>query len=873
MNIKYFQETDTLLIILNDNDIFDTKKFNNNIIYNVDKSGQLVKIVVEQAKQSMQLDDFFDQLSHDSGTWLIDKIQRANKKLLCMNDQSPTKSKQNLSFSSPISQFGEKLINAFGHHMLASGGSLYMVENDGLRLVHSLDPGHAPEIIPFPLKENSVLEYLMATGKPLLIHDLKKDQHFSSSGWNGYLDDSVLAFPIPDENGRIVGLLSFHSRVTPKFDEHDKELGTLLTHFTSETLRAVKATYALQESQERLRLLNEATNDGIWDWNPITNNIYFNPRWFSMLGYQPDIFPHSFETFQKLLHPDDKGRLDHFFCNQLESKIAFSIEFRMKTRDENWIWVESRGKVMEWNESGKARRVIGTMSDISERKLAEIELFRHSQALQQSLDGIVIATMSGQIEFVNDAWALMHGYTKEELVGKNLYIFMQPPQQSNLSKFIDQVQNQSGIIQDDEHLTRDGKILSIRLSASILKDPRNQIIGLILIARDITDERNLEAQLLQAQKLESIGRMAGGIAHDFNNLLSPILANTQMVLADPSISSANCARLKRVSIAAERARILIRQILAFSRKQPIELQTFFLVEVIEGFIHIMSSIIREDIAFSVNTSQSKGYIHADVSHIEQILINILINAQDAMPKGGDLKIIVSDTLLDETDTQKHPEIKPGAYVMVEISDTGLGMSRATLKQAFEPFYTTKETGKGTGLGLSTVYGIVKQHKGHIRVHSIENKGTTFKLYFPRVEKETDHVPSIYPSTQTGGHETILVVEDEDLVRELVCSIFKRWGYHVLDAQDANHCMKIVSTYDGPIHLLVSDVVMPGMNGKELYMNLTKKYPDLKVIFMSGYTDDVILDCVTNASNIFLQKPISVQKLTTAVKKVLNENES
>jgi PAS domain S-box-containing protein len=634
MKIKYFQETDTLLIILNDNDIFDTKKFNNNIIYNVDKSGQLVKIVVEQAKQSMQLDDFFDQLSHDSGTWLIDKIQRANKKLLCMNDPSPTKSKQNLSFSSPISQFGEKLINTFGHHMLASGGSLYMVENEGLRLVHSLDPGHAPEFIPFPLKENSVLEYLMTTGKTLLIHDLKNDQKFKGSGWDGYLDDSVLAFPIPDEKGRIVGLLSFHSRVTPKFEEHDKELGVLLTHFTSETLRSIKATYALQQSQERLRLINEATNDGIWDWNPTTNEIYFSPRWFTMLGYKPDIFPHSFATFQKLLHPEDKERLDHFFCNQLESKKKFSIEFRMRTKDENWLWVESRGKVMEWDESGSAMRVMGTLSDISERKSTEIELFRHSQALQQSLDGIVIATISGQIDFVNDAWALMHGYNHEELIGKNLYIFRPPPQQSNLSKFIDRVKRQSGIIQDDEHLTREGKRFSIRLSASILKDPRDQIIGLIIIARDITDERNLEAQLLQAQKMESIGRMAGGIAHDFNNLLSPILANTQMVLGDSSLSSVHRTRLERVSIAAERASNLTRQILAFSRKQPIELQTFFLAEVIEGFIHIMSSIIREDIDFSVHTSQSKGYIHADISHIEQILINILINAQDAMPQGG-----------------------------------------------------------------------------------------------------------------------------------------------------------------------------------------------------------------------------------------------
>jgi PAS domain S-box-containing protein len=876
MNIKYFQDTDTLLIILNNNEIYETKQYNKNITYSVDKSGQLIKFVVENAKKINQLDRLIENISHNEDTRLTQKLQKANKKLLSINDSLHDKTtfKQNLSFESPISQFGERLINAFGNHMLASGGSLYMVERDGLRLVHALDPGHAPVFIPFPLKENSVLEYLMSAGKPLLIHDLKEKQQFTSSGWNGYLDDSVLAFPIPDENGHIVGLLSFHSRVSPKFEEHDKDLGTLLTHFTSETLRAVKATYALQESQERLRLIMEATNDGIWDWNPITNDIYFSPRWFTLLGYQPDTLPHTYETFQQLLHPDDKNRLDHFFCNQLESKKTFSIAFRMKTNDGSWLWVESRGKVMEWDKFDKAMRVMGTLSDISERKASEIELFRHSQALQQSLDGIVIANMSGQIEFVNAAWASMHGYTTTELVGKDLYIFMPPPQQSNFSKFMAQAQNISGIIREDKHLTKNGKYFSIRLSSSVLKEPCDQAIGLILIARDITEERKIEAQLLQAQKMESIGRIAGGIAHDFNNLLTPILANTQMVISDPSISEDHRSRLERVLVAAERASDLTRQILVFSKKQKFELQTFYLAEIVEGFYNIMSSIIREDIQFSIDTKQSKGYIHADVSHIEQILMNILVNAQDAMPKDGKLEIIVCDTILDETYTEKNPNVTPGPYVMIIISDTGIGMSRMTLKQAFEPFYTTKEEGKRSGLGLSIVYGIIKQHGGHIHVHSIENRGTTFKLYFPRVEKQKDEPPGIYPPKQTGGHETILVAEDEDIVRELVCTILKRLGYHVLDARDANHCLKIVSTYDGPIHLLVSDVVMPGMNGKELYLNLVKQYPDIKVLFMSGYTEDIIIDRgIISAPNEFLQKPISVQKLAEAVNRILNEKKS
>jgi len=806
---------------------------------------------------------------------LAQKIQKANQKLQNINDHLQVNTKQNYSVLSPISQFGERLINAFGQHMLASGGSLYMVESNGLRLVHALDPGHAPEYIPFPLKENSVLEYLMTTGKPLLIHDLNQDNTFTSSGWTGYLDDSVLAFPIPDESGRIVGLLSFHSRVQPKFEEYDKDLGTLLTHFTSETLRAVKANYELHESQERLKLIMEATNDGIWDWNPTTNEIYYSPRWFTLLGYKPDAFPHTYDTFLKLLHPDDKERLDHFFCNQLKSKSAFSIEFRMKTNENRWLWVISRGKVMEWDASGKARRMMGTLSDISDRKMVETELFRHSQALQQSLDGIVIANMSGQIEFANEAWARMHGYTKEELIDKNLYIFMKPPQQSNFSEFMAQVLSKSGIIQEDEHLTRDGKTFFIRRSASINKDVSGNIIGVILIARDITDERNLEAQLLQAQKMETIGRMAGGIAHDYNNLLSPILANTQLLLTDLYVPS-NCKpKLERILIAAERASALTRQIFMFSRKHPLELQKFCLAEVIEAFYKIMKNVIRDDIQFSLDTRQSKGTIHADVSHIEQILMNILVNAQDAMKHGGALNIKVSDTELDETYVEKYPDVIPGSYVMVVISDTGIGMSSESLKHAFEPFYTTKNHENGTGLGLSTVYGIVKQHGGHIRVHSEKNKGVTFIFYFPRVSKNDDeNVPNIYPSkAKEGGHETILVVEDECIVRDLVCSILTRMGYHVLDAQDANQCLKLIDSYDGPIHLLVSDVVMPGMNGKELYLNLSKQYPELKVLFMSGYTEDVMIDRgIENSTKAFLQKPISVKKFAETVNRILHNED-
>jgi two-component system, cell cycle sensor histidine kinase and response regulator CckA len=392
-----------------------------------------------------------------------------------------------------------------------------------------------------------------------------------------------------------------------------------------------------------------------------------------------------------------------------------------------------------------------------------------------------------------------------------------------------------------------------------------------LIQENRMYQEKLEAQFRQAQKMESIGRLAGGVAHDFNNLLTPILGYTEMLLFDFSPDDPRYDKLVQIQKAAERAESLARQLLAFSRKQVLETKKVDLCQVVSGFEKILRSTIREDIELHIKIVPLPCNIKADVSQIEQILMNLLVNAQDAMPDGGRIVIEIAEVFLDEAYASAHSGLQPGHYVMLTVGDTGCGMDSETLKHAFEPFFTTKERGKGTGLGLSTVYGIIQQHGGNIWVDSKPGRETTFTICFPPTDEIPEHT-TVHSSQKEilNGNETVLVVEDDDAVRNLVCNILTQQSYWVIGAENADECLSLVKQHKSAVHLLITDVVMPKMNGKELYQQLTPMFPDLKVLYMSGYADDVIgHHGVLEEGVHFLKKPVSVHALTGKVRAVLD----
>jgi signal transduction histidine kinase len=415
-----------------------------------------------------------------------------------------------------------------------------------------------------------------------------------------------------------------------------------------------------------------------------------------------------------------------------------------------------------------------------------------------------------------------------------------------------------------------GNELWVELTAvSILWRERPATLNFL---RDITEQRRLEVQFLQAQKMEAVGRLAGGIAHDFNNLLTIINTNAQLSLMDLKDWDPLKEKLESIQTAGGRAADLTRQLLAFSRRQVVEMKVIDLNALLQELEKMLTRVMGEDIELGTRLGKDLGRIKADPGQIEQIILNLVVNAKDAMPSGGKLTIETANMEMDQEYVHTHLEMKPGRYVMLSVSDTGVGMTPEVRERVFEPFFTTKEKGKGTGLGLSTVYGVVKQSGGYIWVYSERGQGTTFKIYLPRVDEplEEEVRKKVVKEELPGGKETILVVEDEEEVRKLAVAILRKQGYRILEASNGGDAFLICEQGKEPVRLLLTDVVMPGLNGPELARRLRYFYPEMKVLFMSGYTDNGVLQQgVLDHGMFFLQKPFSVDGLTGKVRSVLD----
>jgi len=405
---------------------------------------------------------------------------------------------------------------------------------------------------------------------------------------------------------------------------------------------------------------------------------------------------------------------------------------------------------------------------------------------------------------------------------------------------------------------------------NLVQSVAEQVAGALTRIRLVEERQRLEAQYYQSQKMDAIGSLAGGIAHDFNNLLVPIIGYVELAMVKLTANHELYPNLEHVYKAAERAAALTQQILAFSRKQVLDIKPVNLNDIVANFDRMLGRLIGEDIDLQTSLEPSLHLVKVDRSQIEQILMNLAVNARDAMSNGGKLIIETGNVLLDEKYAESYAEVVPGPYVMIAVSDSGCGMDEETKRRIFEPFYTTKDQGKGTGLGLSTVHGIVKQHGGHIWVYSEPEMGTTFKIYFPQVEEPVQSEPSIPERASQVGTETVLIVEDEEGVRNLVSGTLESYGYQVLKAENPEEGLQIATTYAATIDLLLTDVIMPGMNGRELYQQVSTIRPQIKVLYMSGYTDSMIVrDGVLEEGTNYLQKPFTIQGLTQKVRMVLS----
>ena len=424
-----------------------------------------------------------------------------------------------------------------------------------------------------------------------------------------------------------------------------------------------------------------------------------------------------------------------------------------------------------------------------------------------------------------------------------------------------------------------GKTIWSEIIATPIKNEKGNIMAALELVIPITERKRVEEeksflqeQLRQSQKMEAIGRLAGGIAHDFNNLLTIIKGYTQLLLIELKESGSLKNNLEEIKRASERAADLIRQLLAFSRRQILEMKVLDLNNILKNLDKMLHRVIGEDIELVTILAEDLGRVKTDPGQIEQVVLNLAVNARDAMPDGGKLTLETANVALDEAYARAHIAVIPGRYVMVSVSDTGVGMSPEVKERVFEPFFTTKEKGKGTGLGLSTVYGIVKQSGGNIWVYSEPGQGTTFKIYLPRVDEPLEELKEeVVKEKFPRGSETILVVEDEEEVRKLAARVLKRQGYKVLEASEGNEALVICEKYKEPIHLMLTDVVMPKMSGRELANRLGSLHPEMKVLYMSGYTDNAIaLHGILEEGLNYLQKPFTVDGLARKVREVLDK---
>ena len=497
------------------------------------------------------------------------------------------------------------------------------------------------------------------------------------------------------------------------------------------------------------------------------------------------------------------------------------------------------------------------------------EYFR--SLIEQAMDIIAVLDAEGAIRYASPSVLPLLGYAPEDLVGLDILALVHP----------DDVDVTLRVFSEGVATGKGGRLLELRLRHKdgtfrhleaigryLLDDPLVQ--GVVINARDVTERRALERQFLQAQKMEAVGRLAGGVAHDFNNLLTAILGYADLLLDGLPTLSPLRPDLEEIRKAANRAGALTRQLLAFSRKQVLEMRVLDLNELVADMDKMLQRLLGEDIDVLTKLGSALGAVRADAGQLEQVIVNLAVNARDAMPEGGRLTIETRNAELDDSYVREHVPVQPGRYVMLAVSDTGTGMSAETMSHVFEPFFTTKEAGKGTGLGLATVYGIVKQSGGYVWCYSERGEGTTFKVYLPRVDAPVDQFPARAALPRTLGSETILLVEDEVGLRALTRRLLEKHGYMVLEAGTRDAALALAWEHVGPIHLLLADVVLPGASGPTLAGELLSRRADLKVLFMSGYTEDAIVNRGVLAPNTaFINKPFSGENLAAKVRAVLD----
>jgi PAS domain S-box-containing protein len=664
----------------------------------------------------------------------------------------------------------------------------------------------------------------------------------------------MCATPIRNADGVIASVLGVSIDITEKY----------------------KMEAALIESEKQYADLINTVEGIVWEVDVATMRFTFVSRQAeTVLGFPVGRW-YEKDFWVGQIHPEDREEAVNFCLSETAKGEGHTFEYRMIAADGSIVWL--RDMVTVVLEGGKPVKLRGLMVDVTEQRRMDAAMKQQAVLIEQSNEPIFVWDLDEGVLEWNSGCEKLFGYTRDEMLGKFAYDVLRTERPISISEFRQELLTHGVWKGEVKQTTSSGR--------QVLVDSRSQLIDLngrkvvLQSSRDVTEMRRAEAaliaseeQLRQAQKLESIGILAGGLAHDFNNMLTAINGYSELILRRLEKDDPIRKHAEEIRKAGERSAELTRQLLAFSRRQIMQPTTLKLNEVVADTASMLERLIGANITVTTALAPDLCEIQADLGQLTQVIVNLVINARDAMPEGGSIVIETANVDLDADYAGKHINVEPGRYAMLAISDNGVGMDEPTRTRVFEPFFTTKPAGRGTGLGLATVYGIVKQSGGNIWVYSEPGKGSTFKVYLPQTAATAEAAQSASDQREPhAGSETILLVEDEPSVRALARQILETCGYEVIEASDGTDALKRFCNECPKIDLVVTDLVMPGIGGRELSELIRERFPQMKVLFTSGYTDDAVLrHGIVGEGQNFLQKPFTFDALARKVRGVLDQD--
>jgi PAS domain S-box-containing protein len=657
--------------------------------------------------------------------------------------------------------------------------------------------------------------------------------------------------------------------IVPFLDSTGEPFQYLAIRFDVSPLKAVEEH--LRANEERWQLALRGNNDGIWDWNVKTNEVFFSPRWKEMLGYTDAEIPNHLDEWTKRVHPDDLDWVTQTIQNHLSKKTPFyTAEYRVQCKDGTYKWILDRGQAL-WNEDGTPMRMVGSHTDISEakrdevvRKQAETIILEQAALLNIATDAIMVRNLDQQLLFLNKSAEQLYGWTAAEVLHRNINELLNTTPAEELIQAIATVVEKGEWQGELVKLKKDGTPTVVASRWTLVRDEEGQPKSILTVDTDITDKKFLEKQFLRAQRMESLGTLAGGIAHDLNNILTPILAAAQLLpLTLPHLDERNQHIVQMLVDSSRRGSDLVQQILSFARGMDGQRAVLQVGHLLAEVVNIARQTFPKQIQIERDISTRELWtVSADATQLHQVFMNLCINARDAMLNGGTLSIAAENLLADENYVRMNLDAHIGSYVVITVSDTGLGMTPEVIERIFDPFFTTKEEGKGTGLGLSTVLGIVKSHGGFINVYSEVGTGSHFKVYLPASESE-ESTQSAKTSSNTlmGDGELILTVDDEASIREITKISLEAFNYRVLTAKDGIDALALFAKQHQEIRFVLLDLMMPSLDSATIIRTLQTIDPKVQIITMSGLaTHELLPSNISHNVKAFLAKPFTAQEL-------------